>query len=147
MSIIISVSYHGCTHRMHSCHHFHHASPQPHHFSSGEWQYSLHWSLHTHELSLPTHFKHHRNNTCVNHRLDHSIPLIPPFKCLGVHLGPSHVHPGPGEAARSCGSLVPPNRLPRTTRNRQRASLSCTTVPPKKPGTNTPSGQLQETSD
>ena len=65
---------------------------------------------------------------------------------LGVHLGPSCMHPGPAEAATNCGSLVAPNRLPSAS-NRQHLTLAYNRVPSRRPQTNIPSGHFQTTTE
>ena len=55
---------------------------------------------------------------------------------FGAQLSPSHMHPGPAEAAINCRSLVAPNRLVKAS-HRQRITLACTRVPSKRSRTNT----------
>ena len=59
---------------------------------------------------------------------------------LGIQHGPSSTHPGTVEAAGNCGLLIIPNKLRRAS-HRQHLLLVCSTVLPKRPRTNTPSGQ------
>lgn len=65
---------------------------------------------------------------------------------LSSRLSPAHVQPSPTDTAANCGSLLASNRLPRA-RHRLHLTSACSTVPAKRPRTNTSRGQLQTTSE
>ena len=64
---------------------------------------------------------------------------------LGIQLGPSHEQKSPAEAATNGGSFVDSNRGSKV-RYTQHLTLACTGETPRRPGTSSPSGQLQKTS-